>query len=86
LNAVIGNYPLAARFQHSWPTTTWHLKVLEDAGLVSMQYEGRSSRLVQGSGLFMRVELVKDRATKEPLARKVTERIFMECVRRGLRR
>jgi len=42
--------------------------------------------LVQGSGLFMRVELVKDRATKEPLARKVTERIFMECVRRGLRR
>jgi 4-aminobutyrate aminotransferase-like enzyme len=51
-----------------------------------MQYEGRSSRLVQGSGLFMRVELVKDRATKEPLARKVTERIFMECVRRGLRR
>ena len=40
--------------------------------------------LVQGSGLFMRVELVKDRATKEPLPRKVTERIFMECVRRGL--
>jgi 4-aminobutyrate aminotransferase-like enzyme len=40
--------------------------------------------LVQGSGLFMRVELVKDRATKEPLSRKATERIFMECVRRGL--
>lgn len=39
---------------------------------------------VQGSGLFMRVELVKDRKTKEPLPRKVTERIFMECVRRGL--
>jgi hypothetical protein len=27
----------------------------------------------------MRVELVKDRATQEPLSRKVTERIFMEC-------
>ena len=39
---------------------------------------------VQGSGLFLRVELVKDRKTKEPLPRKVTERIFMECVRRGL--
>ena len=26
----------------------------------------------------------KDRVTKEPLARRVTERIFMECVRRGL--
>jgi 4-aminobutyrate aminotransferase/(S)-3-amino-2-methylpropionate transaminase len=39
---------------------------------------------VQGSGLFLRVELVKDRKTKEPLSRKTTDRIFMECVRRGL--
>jgi 4-aminobutyrate aminotransferase-like enzyme len=30
------------------------------------------------------MELVKNRATKEPLPRKATERIFMECVRRGL--
>ncbi|HET6148090.1 MAG TPA: aspartate aminotransferase family protein [Polyangia bacterium] len=39
---------------------------------------------VQGAGLFLRIELVKDRATKEPLPRRITERIFMECVRRGL--
>jgi len=39
---------------------------------------------VQGAGLFMRVELVKDKASKEPLPRRVTERIFKECVRRGL--
>jgi 4-aminobutyrate aminotransferase/(S)-3-amino-2-methylpropionate transaminase len=39
---------------------------------------------VQGAGLFLRVELVKDKRTKEPLPRKVTDRIFTECVRRGL--
>ena len=39
---------------------------------------------VQGAGLFLRVEMVKDRKTREPLPRKITERIFMECVRRGL--
>jgi 4-aminobutyrate aminotransferase-like enzyme len=39
---------------------------------------------VDGAGLFMRMELVKDKTSKEPLARPVTERIFKECVRRGL--
>jgi DNA-binding transcriptional ArsR family regulator len=34
---------LAARFQHSWPTTTRHLKILQDAGLVRVRREGRSS-------------------------------------------
>lgn len=34
---------LAARFQHSWPTTTRHLKVLESAGIVEVRREGRSS-------------------------------------------
>ena len=34
---------LAARFSHSWPTTTRHLKVLEDAGLVEVRREGRTS-------------------------------------------
>lgn len=39
---------------------------------------------VDGAGLFMRVELVKDKTSKEPLPRSVTDRIFKECVRRGL--
>jgi len=34
---------LAKRFQHSWPTTTRHLKVLEEAGLVHVTRKGRSS-------------------------------------------
>ena len=35
---------LAARFHHSWPTTKRHLGVLEKAGLVEVQRQGRSSR------------------------------------------
>ena len=34
---------LASRFKHSWPTTTRHLKVLEDAGIVEVRREGRSA-------------------------------------------
>src|SRR5262249_48388278 len=33
---------LATRFQHSWPTTTRHLGVLEKAGLVEVRRHGRS--------------------------------------------
>jgi DNA-binding transcriptional ArsR family regulator len=32
---------IAARFRHSWPTTTRHLRVLEQAGLVSATQHGR---------------------------------------------
>ena len=34
---------LAARFRHSWPTTTRHLGVLEKAGLVEVRRRGRNS-------------------------------------------
>jgi DNA-binding transcriptional ArsR family regulator len=32
---------IAGRFEHSWPTTTRHLRVLEGAGLVRMELRGR---------------------------------------------
>src|SRR5262244_1269549 len=34
---------LAARFQHSWPTTTRHLAVLEKAELIAVRRVGRSA-------------------------------------------
>jgi 4-aminobutyrate aminotransferase-like enzyme len=39
---------------------------------------------VSGRGLFLGVELVRDKHTREPLSRKVTRIIFDECVKRGL--
>jgi DNA-binding transcriptional ArsR family regulator len=46
---------LAKRFQHSWPTTTRHLKVLEDAGLVRVTRKGRSSHYRLDRGRVQRV-------------------------------
>lgn len=32
---------IAKRFEHAWPTTTRHLRVLEDAGLLRQEKQGR---------------------------------------------
>lgn len=39
---------------------------------------------VRGRGLFLGIELVVDKNTKQPLSRKATQWIFDECARRGL--
>lgn len=33
---------IAARFEHKWPTTTRHLRVLEEAGLLRQEKRGRT--------------------------------------------
>jgi DNA-binding transcriptional ArsR family regulator len=38
---VMTSGEIAARFDHSWPTTSRHLKVLQDSGLVRMELRGR---------------------------------------------
>jgi DNA-binding transcriptional ArsR family regulator len=37
---------LAARFAHSWPTTTRHLGVLYHGGLIDVEWHGRERRYV----------------------------------------
>jgi 4-aminobutyrate aminotransferase-like enzyme len=39
---------------------------------------------VRGRGLMLGIELVKDKKTKEPISKTVANRIFQECLKRGL--
>jgi 4-aminobutyrate aminotransferase / (S)-3-amino-2-methylpropionate transaminase / 5-aminovalerate transaminase len=75
------------------------LRVIDEEGLVENASRVGSAMLdtlrgfeddypfvghVDGRGLFLRVELVADKATREPLPRAVTERVFRACLERGL--
>ena len=46
---------IARRFSCSWPTTTRHLRVLADAGLVSVEKRGRESTYVLQTEALKRV-------------------------------
>jgi DNA-binding transcriptional ArsR family regulator len=48
---------IAALFQHAWPTTTRHLQVLESAGLLRHERQGRTRQYRID---VRRLELVRD--------------------------
>jgi DNA-binding transcriptional ArsR family regulator len=74
---------LAARFPHSWPTTTRHLNVLESAGIIEVRRTGRSShyrlnreRLERVVGGWMRhLEPPTPEKTWEPTGPRTTKHL-----------
>jgi DNA-binding transcriptional ArsR family regulator len=48
---------IAGRFEHTWPTTTRHLRVLLDAGLLTHERQGRNRIYTVDHA---RLELVKE--------------------------
>jgi len=54
------------------------------ARLEAMKEKYRCVGEVRGKGLMLGIELVRDRTTKEPLAKTVTQALYQECLRRGL--
>ena len=54
------------------------------ARLEAMKERFRTVGEVRGRGLLLGMELVRDRQTKQPVAREVTQSLYQECLRRGL--
>jgi 4-aminobutyrate aminotransferase/(S)-3-amino-2-methylpropionate transaminase len=53
-------------------------------GLHALKEKYRCVGEVRGKGLMLGIELVRDRGTKEPLGKTVTQALYQECLRRGL--
>ena len=88
-----GGNPLAAAAALASITTLKKENVLENVRTVGAamlaELKQWPERLrwvgdVRGEGLFLAVELVADRKSKEPLGKKLCEEIFQEGLRRGL--
>jgi 4-aminobutyrate aminotransferase/(S)-3-amino-2-methylpropionate transaminase len=54
------------------------------ARLEDMKEKHRIVGEVRGTGLMLGIELVRDRASRQPLGKPVTQALYQECLRRGL--
>src|SRR5262249_5709302 len=54
------------------------------AALETMREKHACIGTVRGKGLMLGIELVRDRKTKEPIAKEFTKTLYQECLRRGL--
>ncbi len=88
-----GGNPLAATAALATLETVLDEKLVERSAALGEEMKQRLGAMqekyefmgdVRGVGLLVGLDLVKDRKTKEPLAKPVNERIFLECLRRGL--
>jgi hypothetical protein len=61
-----------------------HIETVMKDKLHRMQADDDRIGDVRGRGLMLGIELVKDKKTKEPISKAVANRIFQECLKRGL--
>jgi 4-aminobutyrate aminotransferase/(S)-3-amino-2-methylpropionate transaminase len=54
------------------------------SALETMKEKHECIGVVRGRGLMLGIELVRDRKTKEPIAKEFTKALYQECLRRGL--
>ena len=88
-----GGNPMAGAAALASVTVIEEDRLVENAAVIGGWMLGRFREMqerhefighVQGEGLLIGVELVKDRKTKEPLDKKVCVRLFQESLKRGL--
>ncbi|PYQ17908.1 MAG: aspartate aminotransferase family protein [Acidobacteria bacterium] len=88
-----GGNPMAGAAAYASVTIIEEEKLVENAArlgefmlsrLKDMQERHEFIGKVDGKGLLIGVELVKDRQTREPLDKRVCARLFQECLKRGL--
>jgi len=88
-----GGNPLASAAADATTRVIEQENLVEHSRVVGERLLGRFRKLqdrfpfvgdVRGRGLLIGVDLVKDRATKEPLSKDVCRELFMEALKRGL--